>query len=249
MAGRDLEGRIALVTGAGRNIGRQIALALADRGCDVVVHVGSDAAAGEEVAGQVIARGCRAMVAVADVSRHVEVGAMVAQARERLGTVDILVNNAAIRPHAAFTDLTEADWRHVLGVNLDGPFFCCRETVPGMIERGRGAIVNISGTAAWDGGVRNAHIVASKLGLHGLTRALAVELGEFGIRVNTVVLGGIETVRKLPAPTAGRPIDEIPMRRRGRVEDVAGVVAFLVSDAGEYITGQAVHVNGGSLIA
>jgi 3-oxoacyl-[acyl-carrier protein] reductase len=249
VADLDLEGRVALVTGAGRNIGRRIALALADRGADVAVHVGSDVAAGEEVAGEVTALGRRAMVAVADVARHTEVAAMVAEARARLGAVDILVNNAAVRPHAAFTDLTEADWRHVLGVNLDGPFFCCRETVPGMIELGRGAIVNISGTAAWDGGVRNAHIVASKLGLHGLTKALAVELGEFGIRVNTVVLGAVETVRKLPAPTAGRPVEEIPLRRRGRVEDVASVVAFLVSDASAYVTGQAVHVNGGSLIA
>jgi NAD(P)-dependent dehydrogenase (short-subunit alcohol dehydrogenase family) len=173
---------------------------------------------------------------------------MIEQVRAELGTIDILVNNAAVRPHSAFLDIADADWRRVLGVNLDGAFFCCREVVPGMIEKSWGSIVNVTGTAAWDGGVEDAHIVASKLGLHGLTKALAVELGPHGIRVNSIVLGGIETVRKLPTPAGARPVGEIPLQRRGRTIDVAETIAFLVSDAAAYITGQAIHVNGGSLI-
>jgi 3-oxoacyl-[acyl-carrier protein] reductase len=244
-----LEGRLALVTGAGRNIGRQIALTLGERGCDVAVCVGSDAAGGEEVASAIRALGRRSIGLVADVSRWDDVKAMVARIRQELGVVDVLVNNAAIRPHAAFVEMTEADWRHVLGVNLDGPFFCCKETVPGMIEKGGGVIVNVSGTAAWDGGVQDSHIVASKAGLHGLTKALAVELGGHGIRVNTVVFGAIETVRKLPAAGPGRPLSELPLRRRGTVADAAEAVAFLASDDAAYVTGQALHVNGGVLLA
>jgi 3-oxoacyl-[acyl-carrier protein] reductase len=245
---RDLAGRVALVTGAGRNIGRQIALTLAARGAAVLVHVGTDEAAGREVAAEITAAGGRAATARADLTSVDEVRAMVGRAAAELGDFDILINSAAIRPHRPFVDLTEREWREVLAVNLDGPFYCCKAVVPGMIARGGGAIVNVSGTAAWDGGELDAHIVASKAGLHGLTRALAVELGEHGIRVNTVVLSTIETVRKLP--TVQRvPVEKIPLRRLGRVDDVADAVAFLVSERASYITGQAVHVNGGSLIA
>ncbi len=244
----ELAGKTAVVTGSGRNIGRQVALTLAERGCDVAIHVGSDRAAGEAVAAEIQASGRRAVTVVADLADVKQVRAMFEQVRAELGAVDILVNNAAIRPHSAFVDITDAGWREVIGVNLDGPFYCCREVAPGMIAKGWGAIINITGTAAFDGGVRDAHIVASKLGLHGLTKALAVELGPHGVRVNSIVLGGIETVRKLPAATGGRAIDEIPMRRRGQPADVAQTIAFLVSDAASYITGQAVHVNGGSLL-
>jgi 3-oxoacyl-[acyl-carrier protein] reductase len=244
----ELAGRVGLVTGAGRNIGRQVALTLATRGADMVVHVGSDRAAGESLREEIEALGRRAMVAVADISQRTQVEAMVAAAADRLGPVDILVNSAAIRPHKAFVELSEEDWRRVLGVNLDGPFFTCRAVVPAMIERRRGSIVNIGGTAAFDGGIQDAHIVASKAGLHGLTKALAVELGEFGVRVNSVVFGTIETVRNLSAAT-GPSVDRIPLRRRGSPQEAADVIAFLVSDAASYITGQAIHVNGGVLIA
>jgi 3-oxoacyl-[acyl-carrier protein] reductase len=245
---RDLQGKTALVTGSGRNIGRQVALTLAERGCDIVVHVGSDEAAGDAVADEIRAAGRRAITVRADIADAAQVRSMFTRAREELGGVDVLVNNAAIRPHSPFLDIGDEDWRSVLGVNLDGPFYCCREAVPGMIERGGGAIINVLGTAAFDGGVKDAHIVVSKLGLHGLTKALAIELGPHGIRVNSLVLGGIETIRKLPTPVTGRPIEEIPLRRRGLPTDVGEAVAFLVSDAAGYITGQAIHINGGSML-
>lgn len=244
----DLAGRVGLVTGAGANIGRQVALTLAGRGADVVVHVGSDKDAGERVAKEIGALGRRAIVVVADISRRAEVDSIVAKATKALGPIDILVNNAAIRPHKAFVDLTEEDWRKVLGVNLDGPFFLCRAVVPSMIERRRGAIVNIGGTATFDGGVRDAHIVASKAGLHGLTKALAVELGRYEIRVNSVIFGTVDTMRKLPA--SGTPnLDRIPLGRLATMDEAADTIAYLVSDRASYITGQAIHVNGGFLLA
>jgi 3-oxoacyl-[acyl-carrier protein] reductase len=244
----DLTGRVGLVTGAGGNIGRQVALTLAARGADVAVHVGSDRAAGERVVVEIETLGRRAVVLVADVSRQAEVDSMVASATQELGPIEILVNNAAIRPHRAFVDLTAEDWRRVLGVNLDGPFFLCRAVVPSMIERGRGVIINVGGTASFDGGVRDAHIVASKAGLHGLTKALAVELGGFGIRVNSVIFGTVDTVRKLPA-SGGPDLGNIPMGRRATMQEAADAVAYLASDRASYITGQAIHVNGGVLLA
>ena len=244
----ELSGRVAVVTGAGRNIGRQVALTLAARGADVVVHVGTDRAAGETVGKEIEALGRKAVVAVADISHRAEVDSMMEEASARLGPIDILVNCAAIRPHSAFVNISEEEWRKVLGVNLDGPFFCSQAVVPGMIERRSGSIVNIGGTASFDGGVQDAHIVASKAGLHGLTKALAVELGEFGVRVNSVIFGTINSVRKQPA-AGGPSLDRIPLRRLGSTHDAANAIAFLVSDDGAYITGQAIHVNGGVLLA
>jgi 3-oxoacyl-[acyl-carrier protein] reductase len=210
--------------------------------------VGSDEAAGKAVADEIRRSGGRALSGRADLARPQEVRALLERAAGELGGFDILVNSAAIRPHSSFIDITDDDWRKVLAVNLDGAFVCCSAVVPGMIAAGRGAIVNMSGTAAWDGGERDAHIAASKAGLHGLTKALSVELGEHGIRVNTVVLSTMDTVRS--GPTVNRmPVDKIPLRRIGRVQEAAEVVAFLVSDAASYITGQAIHVNGGSLMA
>jgi len=244
-----MSGRVAIVTGAGRNIGRATALTLVRDGFDVVIHAGSDRAAAEEVRREAEAAGRRAIAIVADLSRKAEVDGMVAQTIATFGRVDVLVNNAAVRPHRPLIEITEAEWRYVLGVNLDAPFFCCQAVVPFMIRQGSGCIVNMVGTSSFNGGVEMAHINASKTGLLGLSKSLAVELGEHGIRVNTVVLGRIDTVRKLPAPGTGGPlIDQIPLRRNGRVDDPANLIAFLVSERASYITGQAIHVNGGTFL-
>jgi 3-oxoacyl-[acyl-carrier protein] reductase len=257
---RDLDGRVALVTGAARNIGRQIALTLGARGAAVLVHVGTDEAAGRAVAEEISSKGGRAISARADLARPQEIYGMVERAARELGACDILVNSAAIRPHRRFVELTEEIWADTLAVNLTGPFVCMKAVVPGMIAAGQGAIVNIGGIAAWDGRpAESAHLAATKAGLHGLTKALAVELGEHGIRVNSVVLSTIDTVRAVPlddqpvGSDAPRLTDSIgrqlPLRRLGRVDEVANVVAFLASDASSYITGQAIHVNGGALLA
>ena len=245
---QELSGRVGLVTGAGANIGRQVALTLAAQGADVAVHVGSDEEAAARVAGEIEAMGRKTATLVGDISKKPRVDAMVAEATDRLGPIDILVNNAAIRPHRAFVELTEQDWRSVIGVNLDGPFFLCRAIVPSMIERRRGAIVNIGGTASFDGGARDAHIVASKAGLHGMTKALAVELGAYGIRVNSLILGTVDTVRKLPA-SGGPSLERIPLGRYAALQEAADAVAYLVSDRASYVTGSALHVNGGFLLA
>jgi 3-oxoacyl-[acyl-carrier protein] reductase len=255
---RDLESRVALVTGAGRNIGRQIALTLGARGAAVLVHVGSDEAAGRAVADEIKATGGRAITARADLARSEEIYSMVGRAAAELGAFDVVVNSAAIRPHRPFVELSEQVWAETLAVNLTGPFLTCKAVVPGMIAKGGGSIVNIGGIAAWDGQPpQSTHLAATKAGLHGLTKGLAVELGEHGIRVNTVVLSTIDTVRAVPLedPPAGGPRltdpigRQLPLRRLGRVEEVASAVAFLASDASSYITGQAIHVNGGALLA
>jgi 3-oxoacyl-[acyl-carrier protein] reductase len=241
--------RVALVTGGGRNIGRAICLELARRGHDVVVGVGQGLEAGSVVAGEIAVLGQRSYAAPIDIADPKQVTEMVDEARKRLGPVTILVNNAAIRPTSSFVDLTDEEWHRVIGVNLHGPYYLCKATVPAMIEAGVGSIINVSGTVVYTGGNRSHPVAASKAALQGLTRSLAVELGPFGIRVNTDLLSSIDTVRNLPSASRPPSMDEIPLRRKGTVEDGARVCAFLVSDDSAYITGQAVHVNGGRLLA
>jgi 3-oxoacyl-[acyl-carrier protein] reductase len=238
---------VALVTGAGRNIGRAIALELARRGCEVGVLVGSDAAAAESVAGEIEAFGRRAVPIVADISDPKQARGAVARVEDGLGPVRVLVNNAAVRPTASFTEVTDEEWHRVISINLYGPFYLCKAVVPGMIDQRAGSIINISGTGAYTGGVRAHHSNAAKAGLQSLTKSLGIELGPYGIRVNTVVLSSIDTLRKLPSASRPPEIDEIPLRRKGRPEDVANVVAFLASPESAYITASAIHVNGGRL--
>ena len=243
----DLDGRVALVTGSGRNVGRGIALGLAEAGCDVVVNASAHRQEAEDVAAEIVRMGRRAIAVVADVSQSDQVDAMVRDAKARLGRIDILVNSAAIRPHSHFTEITDELWDQVLGVNLKGPFNTCRAVARLMIEQRSGVIINISGAAALHGGIHDAHIAASKAGLHGLTKALAVELGEFGIRVNTLVLSSMDTVRTLPSETSPAAASN-PLGRKGRPLEVGGVCAFIASDKASYITGQTIGVNGGAVL-
>jgi 3-oxoacyl-[acyl-carrier protein] reductase len=241
----DLDGRVALVTGAGRNIGRQIALTLAQRGCDVVVNVGSRRDDAEAVAAEIRALGRRSLVAVADVTRSAEVDAMVGKAERELGRLDILVNNAAIRPPSPLVEMTDELWNSVIAVNLTGPFYCARAAARLMIRQRSGCIVNISGVTAVLGGTHDTHIAASKAGLHGLTKALAVELGQHGIRANTLMLSTIDSGR---APRAQWSPERTPLRRRGSLAEVASACAFLASDDAGWITGQAIGVTGGTVL-
>ena len=246
-----LDGRVALVTGSGRNIGRATVLELARRGADVVVNARTNSAEAESVASEARELGARAIAAVADVADQGQVYRMVADAIAAFGRVDILVNNAGLRQAKPFTEMTVEDWREVNGVNMDGPFFACQAVVPGMINRGWGRIINVSGLNAFKGRAEWAHVCAGKMGALGMTRALAVELAPHGILVNHIVPGAFDTTRTedQSAPAGAGQTSGIPVGRLGLPDEIARTVAFLVSDGANYITGQTIHVNGGALIA
>ena len=244
-----LKGKVALVTGSGRNIGRATALEMARRGADVVVNARSKRQEAESVAEEARAMGVRATALLADVGEEAEVQRMVDAALSELGRIDILVNNAGLRDSSPITDMSVEKWRQAMAVNLDGPFFCTRAVVPGMIQAGWGRIINVAGLNAFKGRADWAHVCASKMGAIGLTRSLAVELAPHGILVNHIVPGAFDTVADGPAGSAPPPqaLGNIPLGRLGLPDEVASVCAFLASDDAGYVTGQTIHVNGGAL--
>ena len=242
-----LKGKVALVTGSGRNIGRATALELASRGADVVVNTRSNREEAEAVAGEVRALGPRAIAILADVGNFEQLDSMMDAALAEFGRIDILVNNAGLRAPAPITEMSVAQWREVMGVNLDGPFYLCRAVVPGMIEAGGGRIINVSGLNAFRGHAGWAHVSASKMGALGLTRALAMELAPHGILVNHIVPGAFDTMPEgAPTPPTHR-LAPIPLGRLGMPEEIGKTCAFLASDDAGFITGQTIHVNGGAL--
>lgn len=247
-----LSGKVAIVTGSGRNIGRATALELARRGASVVVNARSNREEAESVVAEIEALGGGALAAIADVGAKEQVDAMVADALAAFGRVDILVNNAGLRAADPITDMSIEQWRSVLAVNLDGPFFASQAVIPGMIERGWGRIINVSGLNAFKGRADWAHVCASKMGALGLTRALAAELAEYGILVNHIVPGAFDTSPPpgqsdaFAAPPAARATG-IPLGRLGLSQEIATTCAFLASDDASFITGQTIHVNGGAL--
>jgi 3-oxoacyl-[acyl-carrier protein] reductase len=243
-----LDGRIALVTGSGRNIGRATVLKLAGEGAHVVVNARSNQAEVNEVVREARALGVKAISVMADMAKREEVEAMAAKALSEFGRVDILVNNAAIRPHKPFTELTVEDWEHVRGVVLDGALYLTRALIPSMVANKYGRILFFTGDGAFVGGKGRAHVSAAKMGLVGMARALASEFAEHNIRVNVVSPGIIDTRRDHPEWYQGRVPNAagIPLGRQGKVEELAATCLFLVSEDGGFITGQTIHVNGGS---
>jgi 3-oxoacyl-[acyl-carrier protein] reductase len=241
---------VALVTGASRNIGRAIALHLAGKGHDVVVHVGRDREAGEATAGAVRKVGGQAAVVVADLARPEEISAMVAAAARAFGRLDVVVNNAAIRPESALDQLSYEEWRGVMSICLDAPFLVSQAALPHLAQSPAGSIVNIGGLTGHTGAENRVHVVTAKAGLVGLTKALAHDLAGQGIRVNCVAPGLIETDRggastHRPAHHAGR---RNLLGHRGTPADVAMAVAYLCGPEGRYLTGQTLHVNGGAYL-
>jgi 3-oxoacyl-[acyl-carrier protein] reductase len=252
-----LEGKRALITGASRNIGRAVALAFAAEGADLVLNTRINADELDAVAADCRKAGVRVVSALADIADAAAVETMVARALSELGAIDILVCNAAIRPHTPITETSLDDWHRVMAVDLHSAFYLARAVVPGMKTRGRGSIIALGGQSAITGRPNTAAVTAAKSGLLGLIRALAAELGPFGIRANMVVPGFIDTERryaewypefKQTPPGDPAQLKEIPLRRLGRPEDIADACVFLASDASAYVTGDTIRVMGGRII-
>jgi 3-oxoacyl-[acyl-carrier protein] reductase len=245
--GGELEGRVALVTGAVRRIGRAIALALAGDGAAVVINTRRSRAEADAVAAEIEAQGGRALVHLADITEEAAVQAMVDAALARFGGLDILINNAADRQQTPLTEISLAEWRRITGIIVDGAFLCARACLPHVVAGGGGTVINIGGVSAHTGAHDRAHVITAKAALVGLTKAIAVEFADRGVTANCVVPGKIGGARsrtsgETPAMAGGAaPI----VGRDGTPEEVAAVVRQLCLPASRYITGQTIHVSGG----
>ncbi len=247
----ELAGRVALVTGAGRNIGRAIAMALAEGGASIVVNARRNAAEADAVAMEIGSAGGAALAHLADVTDPEAVGRMVNAAIACFGRLDILVNNAAVRRETPIDRMTLAEWREILAITLDGAFNCVTASLPHLRAGGTATIVNIGGLTAHAGAKDRAHVVTAKAGLVGFTRALAHDLAGDGITVNCVAPGLIDTVRggtNSPQPHHHKTHATL-VGRRGAPEEVAAVVRHLCGPGGRYITGQTVHISGGAYLS
>ncbi|HXP06108.1 MAG TPA: SDR family oxidoreductase [Stellaceae bacterium] len=244
---RPLAGKVAIVTGAGKNIGKSIAELLVADGAAVVVNGRGDRSIIEATAKELRAGGGRAMPYLADVSKPDAVAAMVEAAVKEFGGVDIAVNNAGLRRQTPFLQMNLEEWREILSVALDGAFILAKATVPEMIKRGGGSIIGLSGISHHAGSRGRVHVNASKAGLEGFIRGLAMELAPYNITANCIAPGSIDTVRGPSAGGAhGRGMErEIPLGRQGEPREIAAMVRFLCGPDGRYITGQTIHVNGG----
>ena len=243
-ADRELAGKVALVTGAARNIGRAIAIALAEAGATVAVNARTAKEDAAAVVQEIRAAGGQAEVFMADIADAGAVNAMVAGIVQRFGKVDILVLNASIRKETAFIDMSFDEWRSLLSITLDGSFHCTKACLPSMIAAGGGSIVTLGGMTALSGAKRRVHGSVGKHGLWGMTRALAKELGEHHINVNCVSPGQMDTARAADRSERA-PVSNVPMGRRSTPEEVAGMVRYLCTPAAAMISGQLIYVDGG----
>jgi 3-oxoacyl-[acyl-carrier protein] reductase len=249
MPDQELAGRVAIVTGAGRNIGRSIAHALAAAGAAVVVNVRSNKGEAEAVVKEIEGRGGKALVCIADVVDVSAVEKMVADTASRFGRIDILVNNAALRAEKPLEQMSLEEWRKVIGVVLDGAFICAKACLPHLKKSDAAAIVNVGGLSAHTGAAHRAHVVVAKSGLVGFTRALAHEFAG-KIRVNTVTPGLMQTPRPAGQPEPQHHSFANPLvGRRGVPEDIAEIVRFLAGPRASYITGQNYQLNGGAFLS
>ena len=249
MTTKELIGKVAVVTGAGRNIGRAIALTLAEGGASVLVNARRNRAEAEAVVREIEAAGGKAIAHIGDVADAKAVQEMADAAVKQFGRIDILVNNAALRREKPFAQMDYADWREILDVTLDGAFHCVKACLPALRQSGAGTIVNIGGLSAHTGAANRAHVVTAKAGIIGFTRALAHDLADDGITVNCVVPGLIGTPRPKDKPEPAHHLTHQTISgERGRPEDVAATVRFLCGPGARYINGQAIHANGGAYL-
>ena len=246
----ELQDRIALVTGAGRGIGRAIALRLAQSGAQVAVNYRANAAAAQETVSAIQQDGGQATALQADVSVFAEAERLVAETLDLFGRIDILVNNAGVTRDMLLATMTEGDWDLVLNTNLKGTFNCCRAVIRPMLRQRFGRIVNVTSVAGLAGQAGQVNYSAAKAGLIGLTKALAKEVGPRNITVNAVAPGYVHTdlTADLPQDMVKEWMEFAPLRRPGKPEDIAAAVAFLVSPDADYITGQVLSVDGGLIM-
>ncbi|MBE3111281.1 MAG: SDR family oxidoreductase [Acidobacteria bacterium] len=247
-----LDGRKVLVTGGSRGIGRATALLFAQAGADVALSYVSNQKAAEEVLKSVEKLGRRCLVYKAEMSSRSDIDRMVGDILAKWGELDTLVNNAGVWTYLEMGRMDDAVYRETIGINVDGVFYATNAVVPAMKEHGRGWIINVTSTAGVRGEALHSHYAASKGALHALTKSLAVELAPFGIRVNAVAPGWVDT--DMSAPSFSEPgfkekvRQTIPLRRIPPAEDIAGPILFLASDLARHVTGEILDVNGGSVL-
>lgn len=245
----ELQGKVAIITGAARNIGRATALALAESGAAVMLNIRSSVEQSQAVAAEIEAAGGQARVSQGDVTDPRDVTRLVDETVAAFSGVDILINNAAVRREGPFLEIGFTEWRDIMSIILDAAFLCSQACIPHMIERGGGTIINMGGLSAHFGARERPHVMSAKAGLVGLTKAIATEFGARGITANCVVPGTIDTTRE-----ASSVVDTVPrdnkfrpplVGRMGFPEEVAAMIRHLCLPVGRYITGQTIHVNGG----
>jgi len=244
---KELSGKVAIVTGAGRNIGRAIALQLAQAGAAVLVNVRSNKAEADQVVREIEAAGGKAIGVVGDVADPKTAEALAAAALKAFGRIDCLINNAALRRENPIDQITYAEWREVMNVTLDSAFHAVKACLPAMKKNG-GTIVNIGGMSAHIGSKNRAHVMTAKAGLVGFTRGLAHDLAEAHITANCVVPGAIDTTRSGSSTPAHHLTHGTITGERGKPDDVAAMVRFLCGPGGRYVTGQTLHVSGGAYL-
>jgi 3-oxoacyl-[acyl-carrier protein] reductase len=248
-----LKGKTALISGAGRNNGKAIAQAFAREGADLILVARSREDDLKEVARECERSGAKTLTLLADVAQHEQVNRVVKQGLDKFGKVDVLVSVVGMRPHKPFWEFTYEEWHNVFGVNLHSTFYFAKALAPSMMERKTGSIVALGGRASLTCEPQGSLVVASKHGLYGLIKSLALELGPYGIRANLLALSHIENKRLNPEwyafahgdPNNDHMMDATPLRRTGKNEEVAKVALFLASDESSYITGDRICCSGG----
>ncbi|HEY4141290.1 MAG TPA: SDR family oxidoreductase [Pseudolabrys sp.] len=246
LAGQELKGKVAIVTGAGRNIGRAIALQLAEAGASVAVNVRSNKAEADAVVAEIEKAGGKAMAVLGDVADAKAMQAVADATVKKYGRIDCLINNASLRRESSIEDMSYEEWREVMDVTLDSAFHGVKACLPALKKQG-GTIINVGGMSAHLGSKNRAHVMAAKTGLTGFTRGLAHDLAAAHITANCVVPGSIDTVRP---GTSLKPAHHLTHNtltgKRGKPYDVAAMIVFLCGPGGRYVTGQTIHINGGA---
>jgi 3-oxoacyl-[acyl-carrier protein] reductase len=245
---KELTGKVAIITGAGRNIGRAIALTLAQAGAAVVINVRSNKAEADSVVREIETAGGKAVAVLGDIGDETTSVALADAALKHFGRIDFLVNNAALRREKPIDQMSFAEWREVMSVILDGTFRCVHACLPAMKKNG-GAIINIGGMSAHIGSKDRAHVITAKSALVGFSRALAHDLAAVKITANCVVPGAIDTTRPASSQNPAHHLTHGTITgERGKPQDVAAMVRYLCGPGGRYVTGQTIHISGGAYL-